>query len=473
MTGPVSFPNDRIIQREEELLDLFSLGCKPREAWGVGLEYERFGLDSATGRAIPYSGAHGVESALRELAERFGWSLEEESGRIIGLSREGSLISLEPGGQVELSARVHRDLATLREELKRYLEETASVAGSHGFVWVPMGLQPVSRIEEIEWVPKGRYAIMAPFLGARGGLAHHMMKGTAGCQLNLDYASEEDAAEKLRTAMGITSIVTAAFANSPLYQSELNGFMSRRAHIWLDTDPARCGLPELAFRDGLTFRDYLYYALDVPVIFVRRIDRWIALDGVPFRRFLREGHRGIRATLADWVLHLTTIFTEVRLKSYIEVRGADSVEPSMALALTALWKGILYDGKACRDAWNLVAGVPYRRRLAFHSDACALGPAARSGGETARELASELVRIARGGLERSRRLEAGVRSPMPEAGEETFLLPLERSLGSEAGCPGAELTRAWGTWMERDPRHLVEIAARAERAFTGEPAGPS
>jgi len=453
VTGPISFPNDRLIQSAEELLELFHMGSKTPDMWGVGLEYERLGLDPATGRAISYSGEHGVESALRDLAEIYSWEAERESGRIIGLSREGSLISLEPGGQVELSARVHRGMASLREELATYLRETAAISERHGFAWVPMGLQPVSRIEEIEWVPKGRYAIMGPYLRARGGLAHHMMKGTAGCQLNFDYGSEEDAAEKLRTSMGISSIVTAAFANSPLYDARLSGFMTHRAHIWLDTDPSRCGLPEFAFRDDLSFRSYLDFALDVPVIFVRRLDRWIALGGIPFRRFLEDGHRGIRATLADWVLHLTTIFTEVRLKSYLEVRGADSVGPTMVLALTALWKGILYDSRALREAWRLVAALSLRERLAFHREVCVHGPEARLGAATARELASELVGIARGGLKR-----AGTH-------EEAFLLPLEASLRGEGGCPAAALAGAWEDQLRNHPGALAEEAARADREF--------
>jgi len=458
VTGPLSFPNDRPIRGEEELLELFLSGCKPREAWGIGLEYERLGLDRLTARAIPYSGAHGVERALLDLSERCGWTLVREESRAIGLTREGSLVSLEPGGQMELSARVHRTLAGVADELRGFVAETSQVAALHGFAWVPLGLQPVSRIEEIEWVPKRRYGIMAPHLGSRGTLAHHMMKGTAGCQLNFDYGSEEDAAAKLRTAMGITSIVTAAFANSPVYDSRGTGFLTRRAAIWLDTDPSRCGLPAFAFRDDLSFRDYLEYALDVPLIFARRGDAWIDGEGIPFRRYLLGGHRGLRATLGDWMLHLTTIFTEVRLKTYLEVRGADSVPPDLAMALAALWTGILHDPASLAGAWNLVRKASYEERLAFHADVCRIGPAAVLGGTSAGDLARELSRIAREGLLR--------------LGEDAGLLaPLDASLAEGGGCPGARLGPLRGD--RRDIEVFLGAARDSESRFLDASENPS
>ncbi len=478
MTGPLSLPGDGPLHGEEEILESFRAGGKPPHEWGLGLEYERLGLLAPSGRAIPYSGGPGVESVLRAMSARFGWEREEEAGRVIGLSRGGSRISLEPGGQIELSAAVHYHLRSLREELAAHLRETAFASAPLGVAWVPLGLQPVSRVEEIEWVPKARYAIMAPFLAARGALAHHMMKATAGCQINLDYGGEEDAAEKIRTAMGIASVVTAAFAHSPLYGAALNGFATRRAHIWLDTDPARCGLPAFAFREDLSFRRYAEYALGVPVIFIRRPDRWVALDGRPFRAFLEDGYGGLKATRADWALHLTTIFTEVRLKTYIEVRGADSVSPALALALAALWKGILYDGAARSRAWALVADIPYERRVAFHGDVCARGPQARLGGETALDLARELSRIAREGLtrlascgapEEAAGASSGTRAGaafVPAGADETRLLdPLDRSLADEDGCPAGRLARSWDAEMARDPGRLIDAAARAEEEF--------
>ncbi|MBI3449540.1 MAG: glutamate--cysteine ligase [Acidobacteria bacterium] len=461
MTGSVFLANDRPIRHADELIDLFLSGCKPESSWGIGLEYERLPIDASTGRAAPYAGERGVESALRDLAARFGWTPELEGGHTIGLARAGSLISLEPGGQLELSARVHRDLGSVRAELARYLRETAAVSRDRGLAFVPLGLQPISRIEEIAWVPKGRYAIMAPYLAARGALAHHMMKGTAGCQLNFDYGSQEDAAEKLRVAMGVTSIVTAIFANSPVAAGAGGSAPSRRAGIWLDTDPSRCGLLELAFRGDFTFHDYLEYALDVPVIFIRRDGQWVPLEGTPFRRFLSQGFQGLRATLADWVLHLTTIFTEVRLKTYLEVRGADSVPPSLALALSALWKGLLYDGGARRAAWGLVADHPFARRVQFHRDVCERGPQAELDGVTARDLATELVAIARAGLTR----QLASASVGAEGDEPGMLDPLSPVLASPGGSAGDGLALAWKRDAATALGDLLAESARSADAF--------
>jgi glutamate--cysteine ligase len=462
VTGPLPSASDAPIRGTEDLLSVFQNGAKPRASWGVGLEYERLGLRAATARAIPYSGDRGVERILREMSDRFGWTPEMESGRIIGLERGDSRVSLEPGGQVELSGRVHRGLDALRREVAVHLEETSEVAGPMGVAFVPTGLQPVSPIEEMEWVPKARYSIMAPYLRSRGALAHHMMKGTAGCQLNFDYAGEEDAIEKIRTAMGITSIVTAAFANSPVYAGGLNGLMTRRAHIWLDTDAGRCGLLEIAFSGASGFRDYMNYALDVPVIFVQRLGRYLEIGGLPFRSFMRDGHQGLRASLSDWILHLTTIFTEVRLKSYIEVRGADSVEPALTVALAALWKGILYDTTSCRRAWALVADVPFEQRIEFHRSICALGPRAVLRGTTAVDLARELVRLASEGLARQ---AAGPDGAPGSPGEAALLEPLRASLDGEGGCPAARLAARWTAGMSSRPSLLIDDAARADSKF--------
>jgi len=455
LTGPISFVTDEPIRTEDELLDYLRSGARPRDQWGVGLEYERLGLDLSAGRGIPYGGERGVERVLLDLADRFGWEADLESGRPVGLVRGGTRIALEPGGQVELSGDVHREFGTMRTELAAHLQETAAVGRPLGIAWAALGVHPWSRVEEIDWIPKARYGLMGPFLGSRGALAHHMMKGTAGIQVNLDYAGEEDAAEKIRVAMGITSIVSAICANSPVYAGRLTGFLSRRMHIWSDTDPARCGLLAFALREDFRFRDYLEYALDVPVMSVQRSGRLIPTDGIPFRTFLREGRGAIRATHADWALHLTTIFTEVRLKTYIEVRGADSVMPSMAIGVAALWKGILYDAQARRLAWSLVARPSFAERAAFHGEVAVLGPEARLGPARAVDLALDLVRIAREGLRR--------------IGDEADLLdPIEASLVEEGGCPAARLARAWREGEIRSPADLLETGARDEARFLEE-----
>jgi glutamate--cysteine ligase len=454
------------VRHEEALMDYFLRGAKPPSAWGVGLEYERLGLDRRSGRAIPYAGRRGVEGILELLSKRCGWEPTRENDHIIALARKGAAVTLEPGGQLELSGAVHRDLPSVRAELRSHIEETTAVSDPLEVSWVPLGLQPMTPIEEIGWVPKGRYRVMAPYMAERGSLAQHMMRGTAGVQVNLDYSDESDAVEKLRTAMGISSIVTAACANSPLYEGRPNGYMSQRAHIWEDTDPSRCGMPEFTFREDLSLRHYLEYALDVPMLFVLRDERWISMEGMPFRRFLREGWVGIGPTYADWILHLTSIFTEVRLKTYVEARGADSVSPEMALAVAALWKGILYEPTARRAAWELVAGQPFPTRVEFQREVARLGPAARLGERSARDLALELVRIAREGLGR---LAASPEGAAGGADEAALLEPLRSSLEAEGGCPAARLLRRWEAVGKPGAHRIITDAAAANsRDFLGQ-----
>ena len=447
MTGTPRNSSDAPVRSLEDLLRYFHEGVKTPAQWGIGLEYERIGLDATTARAVPYSGPRGIEAILGAMAEKFGWTPDLEKGRIIGLDRGETHVSLEPGGQFELSGRVHGDIAGMQSELAMFLRESGSICEPMGITLSPIGLHPVTPVEEIEWVPKGRYAIMAPFLRARGRLAHHMMK---------------DAMEKLRVAMALSAVTTAASANSPLYAGKETGYLTRRAHIWTETDPARCGLPEFAFRDGQTFRDYAEYALDVPLLFVRRDGRWVDMEGIPFRTFLSEGRHGIAATEADWLLHLTTIFTEVRLKTYVEVRGLDSVPPALAIALAVLWKGILYDGTARRKAWDLVSRFDHPERLRFFDDVARLGPAARLGDATAGELATELVSIARDGL---RRICGGSDLPPCAAGEDELLGPLEASLAEEGGCPAFRLVEAWRGGLNERPGRIACCFAREEQAF--------
>lgn len=449
-------------------MDYFLGGAKPPSAWGLGLEYERLGLGRCSGRALPYAGRRGVEGILELLSERCGWEPIRENGHVIALEREGAAVTLEPGGQLELSGAVHRDLASARAELMVHIRETTAVSDPLEASWVPIGLQPITPIEEIGWVPKGRYRVMAPYMAERGALAHHMMRGTAGVQVNLDYSDESDAVEKLRTAMGISSVVTAACANSPLYEGRPNGYMSRRAHIWEDTDPSRCGMPEFVFREDLSLRHYLEYALDVPMLFVLRDGRWISMEGMPFRKFLREGWVGVEPTYADWVLHLTSIFTEVRLKTYVEARGADSIPPDMAMAVAALWKGILYEPAARRAAWKLVADHPFPARLEFQREVARRGPAARLGERSAGDLALDLVRIAREGLVR---LASSPEGAAGDANEAALLEPLRSSLEGEGGCPAARLLRRWGEGDgPRAHRIIIDEAAADAREFLGQDA---
>ena len=453
-------PQD-VISREEDLEDYFDLGAKPRERWGIGLEYERVGVFRESGRAVPYEGPVSVETLLKTLARERAWEPHEEDGRVLSLSKGATRITLEPGAQLELSGAVHKSVTSMRYELATFVAEVDDLSRPLGIAWLGLGLQPFSPLDEIAWIPKKRYAIMREYLPKRGARAPIMMKQTACVQLNLDYGSEGDAADKMRTAMALSPAVTALYANSPITEGRLNGFMSYRAWAWRETDPDRCGLLPFVFRDGSGFADYLEYSLDVPMFFVVRGDKWMPAQGMTFRRFIKKGFEGEKATLADFETHLTTLFPEVRLKRYIEVRGADSGDPQSCLALAALWKGILYDGASRRSAWEMVREMTFKERVGLLDDVCRLGPMARlsqarPGREGAarepslvRDLLIDLVRLARQGLNNQ---------GMPE--EASFLDLLDRRLGGEGGCPAHRLAVDWEGSMRRDPRALIDAASQ-------------
>src|ERR1043166_2563502 len=318
-----------VIEKEEQLEAYFHEAGKPRERWRVGTEYEKVGIVSRTGKAIPYSGRRGVEFILRELIDRFGWEPEEQDGHIIALSRGNAQITLEPGGQIELSGEPCDSIHCTYAEFTQHIRELLEVAEPLDIVFLGLGMQPVSRLQEIEWVPKKRYRIMGPYMPKVGTLGQRMMKQTATVQANIDFSDEKDAMAKFRTAMGIAPLLTAIFANSPIADGQLTGYKSFRGHIWTDTDKSRTGLLRFAFNPAVSFAHYVEYALDVPMYFIKRGDDYIDFTGITFRDYWNSGHKGYEATIEDWDLHLTTLFPELRIKRYMEARSADSQPPEL------------------------------------------------------------------------------------------------------------------------------------------------
>jgi glutamate--cysteine ligase len=437
------------IERTEELTYYFESACKPREQWRVGTEHEKPVVRREDGRAAPFSGPNGIETLLRQLGERFGWEPLLEEGRVIALKREGGSITLEPGGQLELSGQAFVSLHDTASELRRHLTEVLAVTEGLGLAPLTLGMTPISRLDDIEWVPKKRYRIMAPYMARVGTMGHRMMKQTATVQVNLDYASEADAMAKMRAGMGIAPLLLAMFANSPLCDGALNGFLSFRGHVWSDTDNARSGLLKFVFDHAAGFESYAEYALDVPMYLIIRGDDWIDMTDYTFRRFMREGFRAERATLSDWNLHLTTLFPEVRLKGYIELRSCDSQDTEMALALPALAKGVLYDDDALAATWDLVKGWSWEQRLALQRDVPRGGLAVRVGRVSLGDLAKELLRIAEYGLNRARVVDAKGR-------DEAIYLERLIDLVRQGRCPADRVREKWvGEWKQ-EPRALVE-----------------
>ncbi len=393
------------IRSKEELLEYFRSGSKPRDRWRIGTEYEKIAVDAHSGRAIPFSGPRGVEAILRSLADRYGYEPEDEEGRIIALKGQASSITLEPGGQIELSGEQCADIHCAYSEFTRHVSELVEVTREMGIAILGLGMQPASPLDQIELLPKARYRIMFPYMARKGRLGQRMMKQTAGVQANIDYGDEADAMRKLRVSFGLTPLFYAIFGNSPLTDGDLNGYLSYRAHVWTDTDPDRCGIPAFVFNDGAGFEDYVEYALDVPMYFLIRGHHYIDLTrppGLTFRQYLERGYQKERAILEDWGNHLTTIFTEVRLKKYVEIRSADSQPPSTILAFPALCKGILYDDDCTLAAWDLVKQWNYKERLKLGEMASRMGLETPVGRFKLKDLAVELFQIAFTGLARNK-----------------------------------------------------------------------
>jgi glutamate--cysteine ligase len=400
---------------------------------------------------VPYQGDDGIEGVLAALAAETGWSELREDGALIALEGEGASVTLEPGGQLELSGAPLRTIFETCAELTRHLELIRRVSEPRRIVWLALGANPFHDVDEMPRVPKARYAVMRRYLPARGELALHMMHLSATVQANFDYASEADMAAKLRTAMGVSPLVSALFANSALHLGKPSGFVSRRVHIWRHVDPDRCGMLPFVFEPGFGYERYVEWALDVPMFFVLHEGEYRPARGRSFRRYLAEGHEGKRATLQDWNLHLTTLFPEVRLKQFLEVRGADAVPSDLTCALPALWKGVLYDADACEAAWRLVADWPFAEREAALEAVARRGLAAEVAGRPVLALARELVEIARAGLARIGHGRGG------ESDERGFLDPVS-AVAERGRSPGEELLARWeGAWRG-SPERLIEYA---------------
>jgi glutamate--cysteine ligase len=450
------------LEKKEELIRYFASGAKPREQWRVGTEYEKVMVSVRDGRALPFSGPAGVEEIMRRLIDRYGYEADDEHGRIIALKGERAPITIEPGGQIELSGEQCETIHCAHLEFTRHAAQLIEIGHQIGATVLGLGIQPVSRIDEIELLPKERYHIMYPYMARQGRLGQRMMKQTAGVQANLDYHDEADAIRKLRVSMGIVPLLYATFANSPISDGALNGFQSFRGHIWSDTDNDRCGVPAFIFREDAGFEDYTEYALDVPMYFLIRDHRYQNLTtapGITFREFMERGWNGQRATIEDWAHHLTTIFTEVRLKKYVEVRTADSQPPALMLALPALLKGMLYDDDCMSAAWDLVKRWSYDERLQLTAMANKAGLEARAGRITFKELALELLNIAATGLVRLRALN--------ERGEdESIYLARLTELVRSGHSPASLAIANWKGRWNYDVRRLVEgTSYEAEAAF--------
>lgn len=425
-----------LIESREDLLSVFSGGEKPRADWRIGTEHEKFVYRISDHRAPSWDEPGGIRDLLMGLTE-FGWKPVLENDKVIALTGADGTISLEPAGQLELSGAALENLHQTCAEANRHLDQCKSIGERLGLGFLGVGMWPDKTRIELPRMPKGRYAVMLRYMPEVGNLGLDMMLRTCTIQVNLDYSSEADMVKKFRVGLALQPVATALFANSPFTEGKPNGFKSFRSHIWEDTDPDRTGMLPFVFEDGFGYERYCDYALNVPMYFVFRDGKYIDVAGESFREFL-EGKLpqlpGEKPRLTDWTDHLSTAFPEVRLKSFLEMRGADGGRWGRICGLPALWVGLLYDEEALDQAWELVRHWTIEEREKLRHDVPKLALDARTpDNQSMRELAGKVVDIAAGGLTRRARInsagdnEGGFLEPLREV-VATGVTPADRLL---------------------------------------------
>ena len=433
----------------EPLIAYIAAGEKPREQWRVGTEHEKFPFFTDTHAPVPYAGARSIHALLEALRARLGWEPLIEDGNLIGLRGANcgkGCITLEPAGQFELSGA---PLATIHEtaaELDEHLNLLRELAAPLGIGFLGLGAAPEWRLEDMPLMPKPRYDIMRAHMPRVGRLGLAMMHTTCTVQSNLDFGSEADMVLKMRVGLALQPLITALFANSPFSEGRPNGWLSWRSAIWLDTDPQRTGMLPFVFDEGFGYQAYVEYALDVPMYFVKRQGRYINAAGMSFRDFLAgklPALPGEYPTIDDWADHLTTLFPEVRLKRFIEMRGADMGSARMVPALSAFWVGLLYDSGALEAAWDMVKRWPVADMLKLRKDAPKLGLEARIAGHTLQEIARQVLALAAQGLKNRGHVNL-------KGQDERHYLEVLEEIAVSGRTPAQELlARYHGDWHER------------------------
>lgn len=445
------------IETRDALRDYLARGAKPEEEWGVGLEVEKLILDRHTGEAVPYE---RIRDLLSHLEGTLGWQGIYDGEALVGLLGENSSVTLEPGGQIELSGRLCRDIHCSQRDFDRYVGQIVSVGKELDLCFLGLGAQPFTPLEQIDWLPKRRYNVMGPYMLKTGDMGQRMMKQTAGTQVNLDFSDEADCARKVRLVQLLTPIFYALFANSPILEDRPTGYLSIRGEIWSRTDPDRCGLIEQLLKPGGGFSDYVDYALDVPLYFLQREGQLYNLteQRFTFRQYLESGYQSFRATLADWELHLSTLFPEVRLRPQVEMRSADSLPPQMAASVAGLVKGLLYDEEALRVVERLLGdlGDEEFRQLYRSSWKSGLKTPFRDG--CLGELAAELLGEARRSLHRQ------FQKKLSDSDESHFLDSLDE-LVHQGQTLAERLLAGWGGSRQEKLTLLISHCGYGQKRY--------
>jgi len=434
------------IESFDQLALLLEQGNKPKSDWRIGTEHEKFGYCKDTLAPLPYEGERSVLSILQGLRDRFDWAPVEENGYLIGLTKDGANVSLEPGGALELSGAPLETIHETCDEVNVHLREVKDIADKIGVGFIGLGAAPIWAHEEVSLMPKGRYQLMDAYMSQVGTMGRTMMRRTCTVQVNLDFASEADMVQKFRVALALQPVATALFANSPFFEGQVNGHKSWRSLVWRNLDADRTGMLPFVFEEGMGFQRYVDYALDVPMYFIYRDGKYINALGQSFRDFLKgklPALPGEVPRLSDWADHLTTIFPEARIKQFMEMRGADGGPWRRLCALPAFWVGLLYDQTALDAAWDLVKGMDAQTRDELRIAASVDGLQAEVGGIKMIDLARQAVSISTAGL--TARARSGAGGLVPD--ETHFLNALQDSL--ETGLTPADelLARYHGDWQ--------------------------
>ncbi|WP_140909504.1 glutamate--cysteine ligase [Cognatiluteimonas lumbrici] len=442
MSSPSNVAESPIADRRE-LIEYIAAGERARDDWRIGTEHEKFGFRFDDLRPPEFDGERGIEALLKGLV-RFGWDPVEENGRVIALTRgDGASVTLEPAGQFELSGAQLRSIHETCREVGSHLLEVKTVADDLRLGFLGMGFQPKWSRADMPWMPKGRYRIMRAYMPKVGKLGLDMMTRTCTVQVNLDFSSEADMVRKFRVSLALQPVATALFADSPFTEGKPNGFLSYRSHIWTDTDPDRTGMLDFVFEDGFGYERYVDYILDVPMYFAYRNGDYVDLSGQSFRRFMDRGLDalpGERPTLRDWTDHMTTAFPEVRLKRFLEMRGADGGPWNRLCALPAFWVGLLYDDASLDAAWDLVKDFSMEERHALRDGVPRHALKLPFRGGTVRDLAQRALEISAAGLQRRARVNAN------GADERIFLTPLMEFADANETPAERKLSLFHGDW---------------------------
>ncbi len=393
-----------IIEDKAQLVAYLEAGCKPKSEWRLGTEHEKFAFLTDTLRPVPYSGERSIKALLEGLASRFGWTPAMEGDNIIGLTDPVAYgnVSLEPGGQFELSGAPLENVFQTCQEVHEHLAQVREVGDELGIGFLGLGFNPLWRREDIPVMPKGRYKIMRKYMARKGNLGLDMMLRSCTVQVNQDFSSEADMRQKMRLSLALQPVATALFAASPFTEGKPNGFRSFRSEIWRDTDPDRTGMLPFVFDEGFGFEQYVDYAIDVPMYFVNRGGEYVDCSGESFRAFMAgelPQLPGEKPSMKDWADHLTTIFPEVRLKKFIEQRGADAGAWRRLCALPAFWTGLLYEQASLDAAWDLVKDWSAEQRQALRDEVPSRGLDACIAGRSLQDIAIDVLAICRKGLE--------------------------------------------------------------------------